>query len=462
MGRRPHIDFDEARHQLERQLLLGPLSASELAARLGVSRPTVSRVIALLGPAILPIGEARRRRYVLRRAIDGLAAQAHPVFEVAADGTVSELGELAATWPSGTFLMRSAAAKSTLYDDLPWLFFGMRPSGFLGRLIPARQPSLQVPSDVRLWSGTHCLRYLVEHGSDAPGNLIVGAVAFDAYMRYRAAVVTGESWPGDVAEADRAGAYVELASDVLTAQIPGSSAAGEQPKFLATVVGGADRARRPVLVKFSPPVQTGPVAERVADLLIAEHLALETLRTGGVDAAQSAIVSAGGRVFLEVTRFDRTDEGRRGVLPLLAIDAEFVGGTGDWIATTSALRDLQLIDAESARTSATLSAFGKLIANTDMHAGNLSFFVEGARIGSITPAYDMLPMAYAPRAGELIDTHFSPTPPTTQTRKVWAHACSLAEAFWQQVATDSRISASFRSIAEANALQVSLLASISA
>jgi len=47
--------------------------------------------------------------------------------------------------------------------------------------------------------------------------------------------------------------------------------------------------------------------------------------------------------------------------------------------------------------SASAAAIARLIANTDMHLGNLTFHVEGTF--RLAPAYDMLPMAYAPLPG---------------------------------------------------------------
>lgn len=47
----------------------GPLSAAELAARLGVSQPTISRALSALGSVVLRIGRGRSTRYALRQQI---------------------------------------------------------------------------------------------------------------------------------------------------------------------------------------------------------------------------------------------------------------------------------------------------------------------------------------------------------------------------------------------------------
>ena len=99
--------------------------------------------------------------------------------------------------------------------------------------------------------------------------------------------------------------------------------------------------------------------------------------------------------------------------------------------------------------------FGRLIANTDMHLGNLSFRFD-AEPGApaqlrLAPAYDMLPMAYAPLAGgEVPQREFSPPLPLPTQRPAWAHAFQGAIAYWRRAAMDERISAPFRQICRSN------------
>jgi hypothetical protein len=83
-----------------------------------------------------------------------------------------------------------------------------------------------------------------------------------------------------------------------------------------------------------------------------------------------------------------------------------------------------------------------------MHDGNLAF-----RPGlQLTPAYDMLPMMYAPQRGvELPPREFTPTPPIPAEREAWSVARPAALAFWERAAADARISQDFRAICAANA-----------
>ena len=104
---------------------------------------------------------------------------------------------------------------------------------------------------------------------------------------------------------------------------PGSSAGGEQPKF--TAYADTNDGPRHVMVKFSEK-RDSPVSQRWRDVLLAEHLALTTLRQAGVSAAISTVIDHEGQRFLEVQRFDRVGTlGRMAVMSLSALDAEFVG-----------------------------------------------------------------------------------------------------------------------------------------
>lgn len=101
-------------------------------------------------------------------------------------------------------------------------------------------------------------------------------------------------------------------------------------------------------------------------------------------------------------RFDRSGpHGRRGLISLSAMDAEFVG-RGGWPGMTARLAADRHISREAHEAACLLHAFGTLIGNTDMLPGNLSFITDSGRPYELAPAYDMLPMAFAPRAsGEL-------------------------------------------------------------
>lgn len=99
-----------------------------------------------------------------------------------------------------------------------------------------------------------------------------------------------------------------------------------------------------------------------------------------------------------------------------------------------------VVTVEAATDAALLYAFGTLIGNTDMHHGNLSFINETGRPYTLAPAYDMLPMAFAPRnSGEVPDrlppVQFHPSIPPES----WRQALSLARTFVARLANESRV-----------------------
>jgi len=204
---------------------------------------------------------------------------------------------------------------------------------------------------------------------------------------------------------------------------------------------------RHCIVKFSE-LEKGPVSERWRDLLLAEHLALETLRDAGIAAARTRLVEHGRQRFLEVERFDRVGPlGRRGLISLAALDAVFVGvGMGGWPAMVPPLVRAGHVRPEAEQAAALLWAFGQLIGNTDMHAGNLSFVTEAGRPYELAPAYDMSPMAFAPRSGGgLPDALPAVRLDARVPNAVWRQAQVLADGFLARVGTDARFSGRFGS-----------------
>ncbi|MDH0170975.1 HipA domain-containing protein [Stenotrophomonas sp. GD04145] len=196
----------------------------------------------------------------------------------------------------------------------------------------------------------------------------------------------------------------------------GSSPGGEQPKFTATVEH--DGGRYAALVKFALP-GAGEAAERWADLLVCEHLALEVLREAGVSAAESSLIQTDSHSFLEVKRFDRSPGtlGRRGFVSLLALSSAYVGDvTMDWGQAGEQLRAQRWIHQETTTALSRLHAFGQLIGNTNMHQGNVGFHLLDRGALPLAPAYDMLPMSLAPsRTGVLRAT--TPLPPGRTTAR---------------------------------------------
>lgn len=89
-----------------------------------------------------------------------------------------------------------------------------------------------------------------------------------------------------------------------------------------------------------------------------------------------------------------------------------------------------------------------------MHDGNLSFMPRTSGPASplfLAPAYDMLPMLYAPQRGvELPSLNFTPRLPLPGERDAWQAAAAAADRFWARAADDARISADFRAVCADN------------
>jgi hypothetical protein len=212
---------------------------------------------------------------------------------------------------------------------------------------------------------------------------------------------------------------------------------------------------RHVLVKFSP-LAKDPLGERWSDLLIAEHLASEALEDVGVKAAATELVFCGNRTFVESTRFDRTGErGRIGTVTLSALVDHHCGRRDDWTSAAARLKAMRVISGASADAVRRAEVFGQLIGNTDMHFGNLSFFLSFQGALSLAPVYDMLPMMYAPVGGErLPKTGLEPPLPSGGNLDIWPTMAERAERYWRELAEHQQISSGFASLAARNATAI--------
>lgn len=431
----------------------GPVSATELAALLRVNRTTIARTLPDLGDELVTLGATRSTRYLLRREIRNIGNR-WPLYRMDADGRAGEWAVLEAlherrwrvNWTgtppewAGHFMEENG-----LWSGFPFFLGDVRPQGFLGRAI-ANQISrtLRLPDDPRFWSDEDVLVYHQAAGEDLPGNLVVGDDCL------RRALARSAELPGGngIFEADRESFYPQQAMEIARS-LPGSSAGGEQPKFLTMLrddVGGF----QPVLVKFSAPMDQA-TGQRWADLLLCEFHAHQILAESGLANPGARLLDAAGRRFLEIPRFDRMGPGgRRGVVSLEALASSLIGSLSrNWLEATAEFDRRGLLESGSFATIQRLHAFGELIGNTDMHFGNLAFFLDDTLPFRVTPAYDMLPMLWAPGSqGELIERQFAPVPPLPAMTEPWREAAGWAEDFWNRVAADIRLAPEFARIAD--------------
>ncbi len=446
------------------------LSAANLLARLQQTRPSTSRATMMrmvreLGDQVVVRGAARRTTYAARRPIRG-NAEPLPLYRIDNAGRASRIAMLDPLYPAGCALRYEQALEWPLAPDmrdgwfpgLPYPLDDMRPQGFLGRNFAHHYAQLlQVGPDPAKWQEDEVLFVLSSLGSDSLGNYILGDPAYQLHLD---TVRHGYQWIEDAA---LPAAYTAFAAEAMQDGAAGSSAGGEFPKFTACRL--LDGKASHVIVKFSGNDQT-PGVQRWSDLLVCEHLALDAVATHlALPAARSSVQRHAGRTFLEVERFDRHGEfGRSAVCSWAALEAALIGGMAGepWNKAAHRLLAEKYISPETRDQIVLLWHFGRLIGNSDMHEGNLAFLPGDATAPlSMAPAYDMLPMLYAPVRGvELPQRIFSPPFALPAERQSWLLAASAALAFWQSAAADPRISDDFRTICAANRLEVERLVAL--
>ncbi|MBX9766345.1 MAG: type II toxin-antitoxin system HipA family toxin YjjJ [Bdellovibrionales bacterium] len=429
----------------------GVLSQKEICQTLAISQSTFSRAIQDLVPdEILRFGEARKTVYAAKRAVSDVG-DSITVLLIDQNGKARTKGTLHGIFPSGFMWVSEEGSRFETFKDLPYFLDDLRPQGFLGRLVPRLYPELGYPTDIRNWSGDHTLGYLTRHGFDTMGQILLGDRALILYDRAKKSAEENQ-----ITKNQRASGYPRFASETLEKGSPGSSAAGEQPKFTCHLELSKDRPTS-MIVKFSPQMKES-VGRRIADLLVCEHLALTLLQKAGIPTSTSSLFEFKGQMFLEVERFDRTASGgRRGMISLNALNLEFVANTGSWTDVARDLNQKRIITKDSLQLISRLDLFGELIANSDRHNGNLSFFFDDFQVGTLTPVYDMLPMLYMPQQGQVIERKYAPQPPQVAQLPFWSWAQTLAKDYWEQISKESRVSKEMQKIAAENKKKLSLL-----
>jgi len=420
--------------------------ARELYEALGMSQASFSRLVSQSPDEVLTLGRGRATRYALPRAISGVERDI-PLFEVDEQGVAHRVGMINPLHGGETWVARGASGE--LYEGLPYFLDDMCPQGFLGRAFAMANRDLELPERVTDWNDDHMLRALSARGEDTVGNLLIGEGSLQRFLS-----AAGPLTP--IRLADQSLAFNHLAVLAVQGQPAGSSAGGEHPKFAAYVEHGSGK-RAHVLVKFSPPLNS-EVGERWSDLLACEAIAADVLHEAGIPAARARILTNQERTHLVVPRFDRLGRrGRRGVVSLGALDDYHFGRRDNYTAASVRLERAGLISAGDAETIRLVHTFGMLIANSDMHFGNISFFTHADGRLELTPVYDMLPMLYAPVNDQVLEREFVIASLPAQTMASWEPAFRAARRFWERVLAHPRISKGFKSRVRGNADKVARL-----
>jgi len=436
-GRPTHPDRTQA---LEHLLHLEPQSAEALTAALGISQPTLSRAIQAAPERFTQfrIPGQRTPRYACLRALPAGLSPRQTVYRVTMAGAIEPFAQVEFL-SGGAVLERGTRSKTRLYTGLPPYMAFSAPSGFLGRqLAQTVAPMLQVPQSLKDWSDDHRIAYLFTRGLNLAGNLVYGDLSLQLEMDLRQALADPPQ--------DKLAHYTAMANALKEASY-GSSAGGEQPKFLSVAQDAGH-----VIVKFA---RRG---SRMADLLPLEHLALRALVDVDVPAAETALLASADYVFLEVRRFDRVGlHGRIGMLSAGSVDDEFFGARDTWSEFAARCEVAGFLSAADARRIDVMAAFSELIGNGDRHFENISLLIgeDGEYLG-VAPAYDILPMRYAP-IGAGVDPDLLPITPRIGSigakPAVWARAAAAAQRFWtdaQQADLPVPIPPSFRTLAARN------------
>lgn len=408
----------------------GVARSADLQRALGRSQPTLSRALRALAPRVVVLGAQRSARYAVAQPLRGLPGQ-QPLSWTDAQGRRMPWGTLTHLG-NGQLHVQAPGIDVATEGGLPWFLAPLKLQGFLGRLWARSPAAAGLDANPERWRVDELLTVLLQGVHDLPGAIGLGE------PREPLASPLPEEPAARLAQLDA------LAGDVARTLPAGSSAGGEQAKFL--VADGEQH----LLVKFTPPLGT-PFGERWHDLLHAEATALEVLAEHGVPVATARVWTSAERSYLASVRFDRVGaRGRRHVVALDAVHDAFVPGPRrHWAASCEVLARQRRLPRDAPAQALALLRFGRLIGNSDMHFGNFSVIVDSPADAArgrfaLAPVYDMLPMRWRPDAtsGELWLLPFTPDPADLESA-----ACRVARAFWQRVADTDAISRGFRRLA---------------
>jgi hypothetical protein len=401
-----------------------PMTAAQLCAATGKSQPSISLALHALGDRVCKMGAARSSRYAMIKEMGGLQAT-HALFWTEASGQETRLGDITYLQGDRFFLKLGDRQTVTRANALPWYLHTLKPQGFLGRQLLRSRPDL--PQNPEQLSVVQIVNLMATRRADPPGAITVGLPSS-----------TSESFSSDADAKARLAFLESLASADSLSLPPKSSAGGEQPKFTLVWFDNSGFIKHE-LVKYSPPHGT-PFGERWKALLQLEHIALSVLQDQSVESASTQCYLGEKRFFLSSQRFDRVGaHGKRHVVAISALHDEFTPSTmQNWVHTAQGLHAKKLITEQELSTIATIHAFGHYIGNTDMHFGNLSFFVDDVVTPKIrlAPVYDMLPMMWRPEIhqGSLSDSPVRPQLMPAGFAQEQARAREWAIEFWEQAA----------------------------
>lgn len=186
--------------------------------------------------------------------------------------------------------------------------------------------------------------------------------------------------------ADAVHGETETAADLRFLLGAGSPLGGARPKSAVILDDG-----RLAIAKFPKP-------DDVHDIAAGEVLALHLARQAGINAAESRLITVGGRGVSVITRFDR-EEGRR--LPFLSAHSLLGlphGEAGAYTLLADGIRQFGDDVPGDLRELWRRLVFSLLASNYDDHLRNHGFLMRTPGKWSLSPAYDLNPVPEIERA----------------------------------------------------------------
>ncbi|WED21978.1 HipA domain-containing protein [Vibrio sp. JC009] len=170
------------------------------------------------------------------------------------------------------------------------------------------------------------------------------------------------------------------------ALLHGTSLGGARPK--AMIIDASTK----YIAKFSASNDT-------YDIVKSEYIAMKLAKLCGINVAEVKLVHSAGKDALLVKRFDRTELEGKGWMRHSMISGLTVLGLDESLAhycsypeLVEKMQRLCKFFSQDARELYKRVVFNVLVGNTDDHARNHAFFVDGEQL-NLTPAYDICPQS---------------------------------------------------------------------
>ncbi len=371
---------------------------------------------------MVKIGKARATTYVAVKPINN-DYKSLPLFEVKGRSSAIKIAEFHLLY-KGKTLLKAAH----ILPGLPPQLDNFPQDSFLAAL-HAPQSDTCWPGNYSDWNIEDKIQALICDGQLLPGNLILGEQALEKYL-------ANYEHPLQINESLRHAAYPKVLNTLAQGSYRGEIIHGSEPKFCAVVTGKEHKTRH-VIVKFSEPMQDIR-GKRMADLLMAEHLALEFLARQGLKTVRSKVIKAANRVFLEIERYDRINEyTRQGAIEL------------------PELKNHQNLSEETLNKIELVELFTQLIGDIRWNQTEVAIFQQGLSNQEIVPFYDIAPSLYRPEStGYISKESIVIKPPTARNTSFWFNAMDLAQGYWQEIVKYPYLSSDFRSLAKKNMLEI--------